>query len=70
MRRYMGSIVFFSLAFFTPSQTFAAPDEAPAVKAMAHQEASVMAMPLSDEAAMVVAGTALLGLAAAVRRAA
>jgi hypothetical protein len=70
MSRYTGSIVFVSLALFTPPVALAAPDGGPAVQAMAHQEASVLATPVSDEAAMVVAGTALLGLAAAVRRAA
>ena len=70
MRRYTGSIVFVSLALFNPPSAFAAPDGGPAVQARSHQETSVLATPISDEAAMVVAGTALLGLAAAVRRAA
>jgi hypothetical protein len=70
MRRYTGSIVFVSLALFNPPAALAAPDGGPAVQAMPHQEASVLSTPVSDEAAMVVAGTALLGLAAAVRRAA
>ena len=70
MSRYTGSIVFVSLALFSPPMALAAPDGEPAVQAVNHQEASVFSTPVSDEAAMVVAGTALLGLAAAVRRAA
>jgi hypothetical protein len=70
MSRYTGSIVFVSLALFSPPGALAAPDGGPAVQAIDHQEASVLATPVSDEAAMVVAGTALIGLAAAVRRAA
>ena len=70
MRRYTGSIVFVSLAFVNPPAALAAPDGGPTVQALSHQEASAHVTPLSDEAAMVVAGTALIGLAAAVRRAA
>ena len=70
MRRNIGSIVFVSLALFSPPKAFAAPDGGSAVRAMPHQEASVLQTAVSDEAAMVVAGTALIGLAAAVRRAA
>jgi hypothetical protein len=71
MRRYTGPILVFGLALLTPSSGLGAPDGGTTVSdAMAHREASVQAIPVSDEAAMVMAGTALLGIAAAVRRAA
>lgn len=74
MRKFVGSFVFTGFAFATPlvaapavGDTVANNSEAPAV---AVQQVRVPVPYLRDEAAMVLVGTALIGLAAAVRRAA
>ena len=69
MRKYLASLVFTGCALAT-TPLVAAPsvDEAPPVipAVTVHQ---VKASSLPDQAAMVLVGTALIGLAAAVRRA-
>jgi hypothetical protein len=76
MRRYVVSFVFAGCIALAPplmaapaatGETVAADSEAPAV---AVQRVRVPLPGLRDEAAMVLVGTALIGLAAAVRRAA
>ena len=72
MRTCLASVVFAGAAFGA-SKTAAAPSEMPPIEptsAIAVQQARVPATGLRDEAAMVLVGTALIGLAAAVRRAA
>ena len=71
MRKYLVALTFVSclpaasLIAATP-----ATDETKASAAVAVQHARVAVPGLRDEAAMVLVGTALIGLAAAVRRAA
>lgn len=74
MRRYLGSLLFVGVmglagtpAVAEPSRT-EEPQLAPAPVAV--QRVAVPGIGLKDEAAMVLVGTALIGLAAAVRRAA
>ena len=73
MRKYLASIVFTGCALAaspvmaTPPVNEAEPTVAPAV---AVQHVRLPMAGLRDEAAMVLVGTALIGLAAAVRRAA
>ena len=71
MRKYLASLVFTGCAL-AASPLAAAPSgeaetDAPAV---AVQQVRAQSTGLRDEAAMVLVGTALIGLAAAVRRAA
>lgn len=75
MRRYLGSLAFAGcVAIAMPLAAASAPadnDTAIAADAaVAVQHVRVFAHGLRDEAAMVLVGTALIGLAAAVRRAA
>lgn len=72
MRKYLASLVFAGCAL-AASPLAAAPaiDEAPAATStVAVQQVRFPGAGLRDEAAMVLVGTALIGLAAAVRRAA
>ena len=74
MRRLFG-ILLFALLCAVPLMAATrpaaeAPPEAAASAPVAVQRVSVPAPGLRDEAAMVLVGTALIGLAAAVRRAA
>jgi hypothetical protein len=72
MRKYLASLVFAGCALAAAPLTAApAIEEAPnAAPAVAVQQVRVPASGFRDEAAMVLVGTALIGLAAAVRRAA
>ena len=75
MRKYLASLVFAGCALIAlPAAAAATPaaNEAPAVAVapMAVQQVRVPMPGLRDEAAMVLVGTALIGIAAAVRRAA
>lgn len=74
MRKYLASLVF-AVSALVASPLAAAPsaNEASRVEAsaaVAVQQVPVARLGLRDEAAMVLVGTALIGLAAAVRRAA
>ena len=74
MRKYLASLVFVGcglIAMPAPAAAAPAANEAPAVAAapVAVQQVR-MPLGLRDEAAMVLVGTALIGIAAAVRRAA
>jgi hypothetical protein len=71
MRRYLTSLVFAGSAF-AASPVFAAPlvpGSDSGVASVAVQRVRVPLPGLREEAAMVLVGTALIGLAAAVRRA-
>lgn len=76
MRRHAGKWMFAGLLglLSLPGTTAASPDDvrepAAVAQAVAVQRVSVPAIGIRDEAAMVLVGTALIGLAAAVRRAA
>ncbi len=75
MRRYLGSLVFVGcVAFAAPlaaaSATVDSDSTAVNSDAVAVQHVHMPTPGLRDEAAMVLVGTALIGLAAAVRRAA
>jgi hypothetical protein len=74
MRKYLASTVFTGCALAAASPLAAAPslkEAETATPAVAVQQVRVPANGgLRDEAAMVLVGTALIGLAAAVRRAA
>ena len=77
MRRYVGSLVFAGCAVLGASASAgpAATNDtavvsAPAAPAVAVQQVRVPLPGFRDEAAMVLVGTALIALAAAVRRAA
>jgi hypothetical protein len=75
MRRQFVSLTFAGLVALaaTPIVAVASPegpDEAVAASTVAVQRVAVPAPGLRDEAAMILVGTALIGLAAAVRRAA
>lgn len=75
MRRELGLFTFAGLAWLLAAPALAGdtppPDDIVAKRAtVAVQRAAVPAPGLRDEAAMVLVGTALIGLAAAVRRAA
>jgi hypothetical protein len=80
MHRYIGPIVFFGVAlgFFGVALCAALLAAAPELAEQREQEvsapvavqhSSAFSSGISDEAAMVLAGTALIGIAAAVRRA-
>jgi hypothetical protein len=71
MRKYLGSILVAGCALASPLIAGASESEAPkAPRAVAVQQVRVPMPGLREEAAMVLLGTALIGLAAAVRRAA
>jgi hypothetical protein len=73
MRRYLGSLALVaSAAALVPVAAAPADSERSFADAntAAVQQSSVSAQGLRDEGAMVLVGTALIGLAAAVRRAA
>jgi len=77
MRRYVGALVFAGCAALNGSAAAgpAATSDAavvtpPAAPAVAVQQVRVPLPGIREEAAMVLVGTALIGLAAAVRRAA
>ena len=72
MRKYLVALTFVSgLSAVSPLMAATpASDETKASAAVAVQHARVAVPGLRDEAAMVLVGTALIGLAAAVRRAA
>lgn len=71
MRKYLASLIFTACAVAASSAVAAPAAEAePAASAVAVREMRVPTAPLRDELAMVLVGTALIGLAAAVRRAA
>lgn len=72
MRKYLASISFTACALATyPAQRATAAPEGEAVAPeLAVQQAHLPLPVLRDEAAMVIVGTALIGLAAVVRRAA
>jgi hypothetical protein len=72
MRRFLASVVFAGCAMIA-SPLFASPAEDPSntnQPTVAVQQVRVPVPGIRDEAAMVLVGTALIGLAAAVRRAA
>jgi hypothetical protein len=68
--KYLGSLLITACAgIATPAAAEPVIDEAPgATAAVAVQQVRVHSAVLRDEAAMVLVGTALIGLAAAVRR--
>ena len=70
MRKYLASLVFTgcALAALPLSAAPAVSEAETAAPAVAVQQVRVPASDLRDEAAMVLVGTALIGLAAAVRR--
>jgi hypothetical protein len=72
MRKYLASLAFGGLlAIAAPAAAATDAPEAPSAAAtVAVQQVKVPLPSLRDEAAMVLVGTALIGLAAAVRRAA
>lgn len=73
MRRYFEPLLLVGLLVLTALPAFAErtkPDEEIAPAPVAVQRVAVSSFALRDEAAMVLIGTALIGLAAAVRRAA
>jgi hypothetical protein len=72
MRRYLASIVFAGCGLIASSPLSAAnsPKEARTAEPVVAVQQTPMPVALRDQAAMVLVGTALLGLAAAVRRAA
>ena len=72
MRRYLASLALIgTVVVATPLAAAQTENDAtPSANAVAVQQVRVPAHGLRDEAAMVLVGTALIGLAAAVRRAA
>jgi len=70
MRKYLVSLAFVSClaAVASPAAAAPAPDDTAASGAVAVQRSRVPVAGLHDQAAMVLVGTALIGLAAAVRR--
>jgi hypothetical protein len=72
MGKYLGSLLVTGcVGFAAPASAEPVVGEAPgATSTVAVQQARVHAHGLRDEAAMILVGTALIGLAAAVRRAA
>lgn len=73
MRRHLLSVMFaglLALSASPPATADTPDDDAMAPAPVAVQRVSLSAMGLRDEAVMVLLGTALIGLAAAVRRAA
>ena len=73
MRKYLASLVFAGCALMASPLAAAPATEPPTAEAsttVAVQQVRVPTPTLRDEAAMVLIGTVLIGLAAAVRRAA
>ena len=73
MRRQFGSVAIFGVLASAPILAAPAASEEPAATVaapMAVQRTNLPGVWIRDEAAMVLVGTALIGLAAAVRRAA
>ena len=73
MRRYLATVVFAGAAFGAAPLAATPSEPEPVVEgttAVAVQQTRIPSTGLRDEAAMVLVGTALIGLAAAVRRAA
>lgn len=70
MRKYLASLVFGGCALIASPASAARAFETPVLEAQPVAVQQVRFMGLRDEAAMVLVGTALIGLAAAVRRAA
>ena len=72
MRKYLASLVFAGCAWVSPLSAAPVPEAAgvDAGTAVAVQQVRVAAAGRRDQAAMVLVGTALIGLAAAVKRAA
>lgn len=71
MRKYLASIIFTGCALAASSSLAASPvNETESAPTVAVQQVRVPLPGLRDEAAMVLVGTALIGLGAAVRRAA
>jgi hypothetical protein len=72
MRKYLASLVFTGCALAAPSLAVAgtATETDSTTSTAAVQPVRISATGLRDQAAMVLVGTALIGLAAAVRRAA
>lgn len=73
MRKYLTSLAFAGCVLMASPVAATTAPETPTVKAspaVAVQQVRVPMTGLRDEAAMVLVGTALIGLAAAVRRAA
>lgn len=69
MRKYLGSLAFAScLSAASPAMAAMPPSEAATDGSVAVHRAGIALPGLRDEAAMVLVGTALIGLAAAVRR--
>jgi len=70
MRKYLASVIFAGCMLIASPLSATAPKEVrTAEPAVAVQQVS-LSVALRDQAAMVLVGTALIGLAAAVRRAA
>lgn len=70
MRKYLASLALVGAAATPAFAATTAQEEANASATVAVQQARVPFAGLRDEAAMVLVGTALIGLAAAVRRSA
>ena len=69
MRWYIGPVLYFGVALYA-APVAAAPEPHEQERPVTVQRSTALSTGLSDEAAMVLAGTALIGIAAAVRRAA
>jgi hypothetical protein len=70
MRKYLASLLFSVCALAASSALAANVNETESAPTMTAQQVRVPLPGLRDEAAMVLVGTALIGLGAAVRRAA
>jgi len=70
MRMFVAALAFAAVAEAAPAMKTDSTTAAPAPPALAVQQVRVPLPGLRDEVAMVLVGTALIGLAAAVRRAA
>ncbi|MDQ3418968.1 MAG: hypothetical protein M3541_09325 [Acidobacteriota bacterium] len=71
MRKYLlFAVAAGLLAFMAPLAIADTPDDDTVAAPVAVQRVSFKSMGLRDEATMIIVGTALIGLAAAVRRAA
>ena len=72
MRKYLGTLMVAGVlgCFATPAAAGTNKEESVAPAPVAVQQVAVPSTGMHDQAAMVLVGTALIGLAAAVRRAA
>jgi len=71
MHWFIGPVLYFGVALCAaPAAAAPGPAEPELSSPVAVQRSTAFSTGLSDEAAMVLAGTALIGIAAAVRRAA